>query len=549
MKRSGRTTIPQATLASVRAAVVAAVSGLTTAHEIASRIASSKRHADYALSAARLLGLVRVDDGQIAPTPSGRRLAATKPGSQQEISELREAIRTSEQLAELAPGLLDREPPSVSDLAKRIAEAGRIGPGTARHRAGMLMAWRRVASGGRRAVDAGGRSSAEERSGMWRRIEISNFRSIAAARIDLAPFTLVVGPNGAGKSNFADALVFARDVSISASSAVETRGGIAGVRRWRPSKPTDVMIDVRASPSRRGLDASYVRHMFKIHSGLAGNWSFSRELIELIAKGERSFIERRGANLLSSDGSQFPSLTSTASLMVLASQLKRYAKTTALRHVRRYRLSPEAMRQPQLSTDKTRLDEAGANITVAVRDVRDTGKAEDLNAAMGKIVPGLLDVYVEQVGRYLTLKFKQAQGANQVAEFNATEMSEGALRALGIVVATLQMVPEELLIIEEPEVSVHVGAAALLFDVLKEASRRGAVLVTTHSADLLDAAKDEEILVCEYADGITRIGPLASAQRDVVRRGLFSVSELMRSEPLRIEGRSSVAAEPEAANS
>jgi len=41
------------------------------------------------------------------------------------------------------------------------------------------------------------------------------------------------------------------------------------------------------------------------------------------------------------------------------------------------------------------------------------------------------------------------------------------------------MTPDELLIIEEPEVSIHVGAAQLLFDVLKQASRRGAVLLSS----------------------------------------------------------------------
>jgi type I restriction enzyme M protein len=62
------------------------------------------------------------------------------------------------------------------------------------------------------------------------------------------------------------------------------------------------------------------------------------------------------------------------------------------------------------------------------------------------------------------------------------------------------------------------------------------VLLTTHSADLLDKAKDEEILVCSYREGVTNIGPLARAQRQIVREGLFSLAELMRSEPLRIEG-------------
>jgi type I restriction enzyme M protein len=78
--------------------------------------------------------------------------------------------------------------------------------------------------------------------------------------------------------------------------------------------------------------------------------------------------------------------------------------------------------------------------------------------------------------------------------------------------------------------------AALVYDVLEEASQRGDVLITTHSPDLLDAAKDETILVCSATEGVTRIGPLDSSQRQLVREGLFRLAELMRAEPLRIEG-------------
>jgi type I restriction enzyme M protein len=172
---------------------------------------------------------------------------------------------------------------------------------------------------------------------------------------------------------------------------------------------------------------------------------------------------------------------------------------------------------------------------VALRSLDAEGQARVL-AALRRIVPGLQRIAVEAFDRFLLLKFEQRQPGGHVARFSASEMSEGALRALGILVAAQQMTADELLIIEEPEVAIHVGAAQLLFDVLKDASTRGSVLITTHSADLLDAAREEEILVCSYHDGVTQIGPLSLAQREVVRQGLFSVAELMRSEPLRIEG-------------
>jgi type I restriction enzyme M protein len=393
---------------------------------------------------------------------------------------------------------------------------------------------------------------------MWRRVELKNYRSIESVSVDLAPFSALVGPNGSGKSNFADALVFARDVATDAAGGVERRGGITGLRRWRPTKPSEVTVDIRAAKLQAELDTDYVRHQFTIRSGASGKWAFRKERIEVVEQGTAAFwIERTAGKVEVSsapksrvtyrvrlvDGVPAAPLSETASAMVVARAYDSLASSAALVNVRRVRLNPEAMRQPQTRRDTTRLDESGSNVGVAYRSLRAAGQTQIL-AAMQKIVPGLTGISVESFDRFLVLKFDQRQPGGHEARFSATEMSEGALRALGILVAAQQMTRDELLIIEEPEVSIHIGAAQLLFDVLKQASRRGAVLVTTHSADLLDAASDEEILVCSYNEGVTNIGPLASAQRRLVHDGLFSVAELMRSEPLRIEGEAPVAAEP-----
>jgi type I restriction enzyme M protein len=380
---------------------------------------------------------------------------------------------------------------------------------------------------------------------MWRRIEVRNYRSIELVRVEIAPFTMVVGPNGSGKSNFADAFVFARDIANDASTAVQNRGGIAGVRRWRPSRPKDVTIDIRVAPSRERLDTDYARHGFTLASKREGEWEFKRETIEEYRAGkanfalsrERESFELSGGNIDAVVNRLLKSTSGTTSAMLITRQLFRLASVLGLRNVRRFRLNPEAMRQPQLATERSRLDESGSNIAVALRALRKKRELwEPVKLAMQKLVPGLIDIEDGALGRYLSVRFFQQQVAGETAEFAATEMSEGAIRALGILVASQQMAQDELLIIEEPEVSIHPGAATLLFDFLKRASRRGAVLLTTHSAELLDSAKDEEILVCDYRDGITHVGPLESAQRKLVKDGLLSVAELMRSEPLRIEG-------------
>ncbi len=449
-------------------------------------------------------------------------------------------------------GVIEAGEPSEEALLRELDLDGMGSP--AAHRGAGIARWGRKRKR-RREAGLPKRVGIWDARRMWRRVELRNYRSIEHVKVDLAPFTLLVGPNGSGKSNFADALVFVRDVATDAETAVERRGGIADIRRWRPTKPADVAIDVRAAPSQAALELSYLRHQFTIHSGREGKWSFRREHVEAKGAPETQFSLKRDQNKLTVDPSSPKDianissrsravvLSEKASAMVLARQLTVFSGSGALRKVRRVHLNPEAMRQPQPATENTRLDETGKNIAPAYGSLKPSAK-EEVVAAMRKIVPGLSTIDVEPLDRFLLLKFVQHQRGDERATFSASAMSEGALRALGILVAAQQITADELLIIEEPEIAIHVGAAQLLFDVLKRASRRGAVLVTTHSADLLDAAKDEEILVCAYRDGVTKIGPLASEQRAVVKDGLFSVSELMRSEPLRIEGEPIPTVEP-----
>lgn len=523
---SAKVVAPQATLANIRRFVDACYEvERVPSLKIADVSQLSARHVGYAAQAAELLGFVERAGRQSSLSPSGKRLALSEKHSEEEKKLLFSGAKNSRALQTVAPGLFSRKPPTLQRLSDHLTEMTGLGATTAAHRAAMLLKWRdQLLQSEIRFKDLP----------MWRQIEIKNFRSIEGANVSLAPFTVVVGRNGSGKSNFVDALVLIKDVATDASTAISARGGISGVRRWTKKRPTDVTIDVRAGRRQSELSEPVARHLIKLHSGREGAWSFSQEVIKARGQGKNAQVVSRKNGKIDGPPGLGSEPQPTASVMVTAKQLKAFAPIAALHKVYRYRLNPDLMRTLQVASDQTRLSESGDNIATAIRGMKDRERQSAIVAPMSKIIPGLLDVCAEQLGRHLNLKFKQEQGS-EVAEFNATEMSDGALRALGIVVATHQMEEDELLIIEEPEVSIHVGAAQLLFELLKEASERGAVLITTHSADLLDAARDEEILVCDYVNGSTKIGPLADAQRQVVRQGLFSVAELMRSEPLRIQ--------------
>lgn len=75
-----------------------------------------------------------------------------------------------------------------------------------------------------------------------------------------------------------------------------------------------------------------------------------------------------------------------------------------------------------------------------------------------------------------------------------------------------------------------VAASAVLLAALREASVKSQILVTSHSPDLLDNEDipAESILAVDNEDGITRIGPMDPAGRQMLRDKLFTPGELLR---------------------
>jgi predicted ATPase len=156
---------------------------------------------------------------------------------------------------------------------------------------------------------------------------------------------------------------------------------------------------------------------------------------------------------------------------------------------------------------------------------------------LSKVVPGVVDVTTKHVGKKETIEFRQHVDDNESPwRFPAESMSDGTLRALGVLTALFQSPTNErsrrvpLVGIEEPEVALHPGAAGVLRDGLKAASRHTQILVTSHSPDLLDdkTISDENILAVTYRNGQTIVGPVDEAGRSAIRDKLFTAGELLR---------------------
>ena len=368
-----------------------------------------------------------------------------------------------------------------------------------------------------------------------KRVQVRNYRSLDEVVVELGDLTILVGPNGAGKSNFVDSLSFVADaVTSTLSRAVQLRGGIDGVRRRSAGHPTNFGVRLELALG----DGSLATYAFEVAARSQGDFAVKRETCRVITGGviSASFDLREGEFFEAPAGLRPRIQPDRLGLTVLSAADEFRPVFDFIAGMRFYSLVPDHIRDLQDPDTGLSLKRDGSNAASVLREVR--ARSEDdydrVCRLLGKVVPGMTGVDYERVGSKETLKFRQDVGTKFPWTFPALNMSDGTLRVLGLLLAVFQQPPAPLIVIEEPESTVHPGATEVLMDVFKEGQRRSQLVLTTHSPDILDSKKvrDDQIRVVTSRSGKTAVSPLSSVSREAVRRGLYSPGELLRANSL-----------------
>ncbi len=366
------------------------------------------------------------------------------------------------------------------------------------------------------------------------RIVIRNYKSIGACDVRLGPLTYLVGANGSGKSNFLDALHLVRDaLSGSLDNALNERGGLMEVRRRSSGHPTNFAI----------------RLEFVLPSGQAGFYAFNvgalsgrgyevqTEKCVIGAVGKGPFFHVESGVLKASSEPTFPSVTPDRLALVSASGMTVFRPVfDALTGMGFYNLNPKLMRDPQKPQDGRMLKPVGENIVSVIGHLERVApeSLQRIERYLQTVVPMMHGLERKEIGPLETLEFRQeVAGAQAPWRFPAQNMSDGTLRALGVLTALFQGNKDHaptFIGIEEPETALHPAASAALREALTKASETTQVIVTSHSPELLDDRNipPEQILAVVSEGGNTRIGPLDAASVSVMRDHLFSAGELLR---------------------
>jgi predicted ATPase len=371
---------------------------------------------------------------------------------------------------------------------------------------------------------------------MISQVRIKNFRGIGDETIELDRLSVLVGRNGAGKSSVVDALRFIRDaVTVGLDDAFVHRHGIVSLRRWSPTRPYDIGIEIRVNEVAFSAD-----YQFTLVSLPDGGFKVKHESC-VTRRGTRTFaFDRDGDKLRVSGNRGQPTRQldkSTLALPGLAifspdlARLRGFLRTLGF-----FAIFPNTLREPQKPSAQKILTEHGENLATVVRALKaqNPDAIDAIITALDNVVGGIRDIRVQQVGGFLATELKHAMSAKHTAWFDLSQESDGTLRMLGLLVALYQG-QRRFLAIEEPELTLHPGALSVLSDVLGEVANHGQLLITTQSPDLIARFPADQLRVVDRQDGVTCIGRLAEDQRQSINDQLFSAGDLLRIEGLRRE--------------
>lgn len=366
------------------------------------------------------------------------------------------------------------------------------------------------------------------------RVVLRNYKSIGACDVRLGPLTYLVGANGSGKSNFLDALHLVRDaLSSSLDNALNERGGLMEVRRRSSGHPTNFAI--RLEFILRNGQAGY--YSFNIGALAGRGYEVQTEKCVIGGRGKGPYFHVERGVLKDSSEPTFPAVTADRLALVSASGMTVFRPVfDALTGMGFYNLNPKLMRDPQKPQDGRMLKPVGENIVSVIGHLE---RVAPQNLALIEnylqtVVPMMHGLERKQIGPLETLEFRQeVAGAQAPWRFPAQNMSDGTLRALGVLTALFQGNKDfapSLIGIEEPETALHPAASAALREALTKACATTQIMVTSHSPDLLDDRhiEPEHILAVVSERGDTRIGPLDAASVSVMQEHLFSAGELLR---------------------
>ena len=416
------------------------------------------------------------------------------------------------------------------------------------------------------------------------RYRVQNFKSLGDVCFKPSRLNLLIGPNNSGKSNFSESFRFLSEVySYGLETAVRRNGGYENIalRRLRRSKSAilfDVLIKVDYKKLKMGVDVENPMFMlgynmgdhksksnivliehrfsfkatgqkikaeFKIESEYlrmyrfvdedeSDIFSYSRvkdKIVESIIGDEAS--KSPIFDQLNSDEGFFTQLNMSSQELVSRQGI--FTFLTPLDDLVKnwivYQLNPVESRKEGVPTPNPVLDIYGKNLPALVDWLMNhhNSKWEQVLDSMRQIIPGLINISTGYLHNKTLGLFFEEEGFGRA--WNSEEVSDGTLLTLTMLSAIVDP-RKTLVVLEEPENSVHPWILRAIYNFLQNLSQEKNVLITTHSHIIIDSVHPDKIWTISRKEGVSKLNRLVDLDEDIAsswKEGKVKLSEYVDS--------------------
>ncbi|HEY4724343.1 MAG TPA: AAA family ATPase [Anaerolineae bacterium] len=327
-------------------------------------------------------------------------------------------------------------------------------------------------------------------------IQVKGYKSLANVTLDLHPLTVMIGPNGCGKTSLLEVFrVLAEAAQQRLEKAITDLGGLEAVLTHTLQAETKLEIAFtvdHATSQFQGLQTyrCVLQPRPVGYTVSEDNWDLGNEHLGMPRYvGPKPITELRQILSLWNSGSisrldDIP-LTGTAYYSFLNVGAR------------------APVRLPQALTPATQPGVDGETLLSALYNLREAKLSQSIYKRIEETLrlafPSFEGLKLRVVGAgQITLEWHEK---GLTVPLYSSQLSEGTLRFLWLTTVLLSSEPPTLILIDEPEVSLHPELQKILAALLQDASARTQIIVATHSPELIRWLQADEVVVIDKVDG------------------------------------------------
>ena len=363
---------------------------------------------------------------------------------------------------------------------------------------------------------------------LFKSVRVTGLLSFRDTQLELQPLNVLIGPNASGKSNLIEIMALLQAVPRDLIGFFRRSGGISdwiwkGTREGASTGTVEALVAYDTGPmplryilsvAERGQQFDVATERLETEGPTALRYNEPFQFFNVTNGFGRLAINWRGGEEYIEDGDEPPrqtqeisrdDLTPGQSVLHERKDSTLYQEMTfvgrqfdAIRLYREWNMGRDSkIRRPQPTDSLTDfLEEDFANLALVLNRLEGGPAMRDVENELKHFYETYERIGVNVEANTAQLWIRE-QGLKSPVP--ATRLSDGTLRFLALLSILCHPKPPPLICIEEPELGLHPDIIPAVARLLKSASERTQLIVTTHSELLVDELHDdpESIVVCE----------------------------------------------------